>query len=48
MIVIAWVLCVVHAEGSVDMANVMDVIQLLEVLIGELSLTTETLPQVGT
>lgn len=48
VIVVVWVVCVVHAEGSVNMADVMDVIKLLEGLIGEVSWTMETLPQVGT
>lgn len=42
------VVFVVHAEGSVDMADVMDVVKLLEGLVGEHSWTSETLPQVGT
>lgn len=48
VIVNVWVLCVVHAEGSVNMANVRDVIELLEELIGELSWAMEALPQVRT
>lgn len=42
------VLWVVHAEGSINMADVMQVIKLLEGLIGGLSWTTVTRPQVAT
>ncbi len=48
VIVVIGVVCVVHAEGSINMSDVMDVIELLEGLVGELSWTMETLPQVGT
>ena len=48
VIMVLWVLCVVHAEGSVNMADVMEVIKLLEGLVGELSWTIETRPQVVT
>lgn len=41
------VCCVVHAEGCVHVADVMDVIEVCEELIGELSRTVVTLPQVA-
>lgn len=48
MIVVIWVVYVVHAEGSVNVPDVMDVIKLFKGLIGEVSWSFETLPQVGT
>lgn len=39
---------VVHAEGGINMADVMDVIKLLEGLIGQLSWTLKAFPQVAT
>lgn len=37
VIMVACLCCVVHAEGSINMADVMEVIQLPEGLIGEMS-----------
>lgn len=48
VIVGVWVVCAVHAEGSINMADVMEVIQLLEGLVGELSRAMVTLPHVCT
>lgn len=45
---VVWVVYVVHAEGSVNVPDVMDVIKLSKGLIGEVSWPSETLPQVGT